>query len=71
MNVSKYASEIDGDFIPSLYGSDISVRRTNSSLIKKFEDEFQRKVWFVEAEEATARRSLKISFLQQRFSRLA
>jgi hypothetical protein len=62
MNVSKYASEIDGDFIPSLRGSDISVRRTNSSLIKKFEDEFQRKVWFVEAEEATDRRSLKTSF---------
>jgi transcription antitermination factor NusA-like protein len=44
------ASQVDDDFILSLHGSDISVLRTNSSLIKKFEDEFQRKVWFVEAE---------------------
>ena len=44
------ASQVDDDFILSLHGSDISVLRTNSSLIKKFEDEFKRKVWFVEAE---------------------
>ena len=55
------ASEIDGDFILSLHGSDISVLRTNPSLIKKFEDEFQRKVWFVEAE-ATDRRFIENLF---------
>lgn len=55
------ASQVDDDFILSLHGSDISVLRTNSSLIKKFEDEFQRKVWFVEAE-ATDRRFIENLF---------
>jgi transcription antitermination factor NusA-like protein len=55
------ASQVDDDFILSLHGSDISVLRTNSSLIKKFEDEFQRTVWFVEAE-ATDRRFIENLF---------
>jgi transcription antitermination factor NusA-like protein len=55
------ASQVDDDFILSLHGSDISVLRTNSSLIKKFEDEFQRKVWFVEAE-ATDRKFIENLF---------
>jgi transcription antitermination factor NusA-like protein len=56
-----HASKVDDDFILSLRGSDISVLRTNSSLIKKFEDEFQNKVWFVEAE-ATDRRFIENLF---------
>ena len=55
------ASKVDDDFILSLRGSDISVLRSNSSLIKKFEVEFQNKVWFVEAE-ATDRRFLENLF---------
>jgi transcription antitermination factor NusA-like protein len=55
------ASKVDDDFILSLRGSDISFLRTNASLIKKFEDEFQRKVWFVEAE-ATDRRFIENLF---------
>jgi transcription antitermination factor NusA-like protein len=55
------ASKVDDDFILSLRGSDISVLRTNSSLIEKFEDEFQNKVWFVEAE-ATDRRFIENLF---------
>jgi L-rhamnose isomerase len=55
------ASKVDDDFIPSLRGSDISFLRTNASLIKMFEDEFQRKVWFVEAE-ATDRRFIENLF---------
>jgi len=47
-DVSKFtmvrASQVDDDFILSLHGSDISVLRTNLSLIKKFEDEFRAKV---------------------------
>jgi UDP-N-acetylenolpyruvoylglucosamine reductase len=49
------AAKVDDDFILILRGSDIIVLRTNTSLSKKFEDEFQSKVWFVEAE-ATDRR---------------
>jgi transcription antitermination factor NusA-like protein len=56
-----HASKVDDDFILSLRGSDISVLRSNSSLIKKFEDEFQNKVWFVEAE-ATDRRFIENLF---------
>ena len=55
------ASKVDDDFILSLRGSDISVLRTNSSLLQKFEDEFQNKVWFVEAE-ATDRRFIENLF---------
>jgi transcription antitermination factor NusA-like protein len=45
-----FASKVDGDFIIALSGPDISIIRSNSTLSKKFEDEFQSKVWFVEAE---------------------
>jgi hypothetical protein len=62
------ASKVYDDFIPSLRGSDISFLRTNPSLIKKFEDEFQRKVWFVRQKQQTED-SLKTSFFQQRLSR--
>jgi len=55
------ASKVYDDFILSLRGSDISFLQTNPSLIKKFEDEFQRKVWFVEAE-ATDRRFIENLF---------
>ncbi|HKG41684.1 MAG TPA: hypothetical protein VKA98_06070 [Nitrososphaeraceae archaeon] len=55
------ASKVYDDFIPSLRGSDISFLRTNPSLIKKFEDEFQRKVCFVEAQ-ATDRRFIENLF---------
>ena len=41
------ASKVDEDFIIALSGSDISTIRSNSTLLKKFEDEFQSKVWFV------------------------
>lgn len=44
------ASKVDGDFILSLCVSDINVLRVNPSLIKKFDDEFQSKVWFVETD---------------------
>ena len=58
-DVSKFtmvrASQVDDDFILGLHSSDISVLRTNLSLIKKFEDEFRRKVWFVEAESTDKR----------------
>ena len=55
------ASKVDDDFILILRGSDIIVLRTNTSLSKKFEDEFQSKVWFVEAE-ATDRRFIENLF---------
>ena len=54
-------SKVDDDFILILRGSDIIVLRTNTSLSKKFEDEFQSKVWFVEAE-ATDRRFIENLF---------
>jgi transcription antitermination factor NusA-like protein len=44
------ASRVDKDFILALHGSDISAIRANSALSKKFQDEFQSKVWVVEAE---------------------
>ena len=44
------ASKVDEDFIITLSGPDISTIRSNSTLSKKFEDEFQSKVWFIEAE---------------------
>jgi transcription antitermination factor NusA-like protein len=55
------AAKVDDDFILILRGSDIIVLRTNASLSKKFEDEFQSKVWFVEAE-ATDRRFIENLF---------
>lgn len=55
------AAKVDDDFILILRGSDIIVLRTNTSLSKKFEDEFQSKVWFVEAE-ATDRRFIENLF---------
>ena len=44
------ASKVDEDFIITLSGPDITTIRSNSTLSKKFEDEFQSKVWFIEAE---------------------
>jgi transcription antitermination factor NusA-like protein len=55
------AAKVDDDFILILRGSDIIILRTNTSLSKKFEDEFQSKVWFVEAE-ATDRRFIENLF---------
>ena len=55
------AAKVDDDFVLILRGSDIIVLRTNTSLSKKFEDEFQSKVWFVEAE-ATDRRFIENLF---------
>jgi transcription antitermination factor NusA-like protein len=52
------ASRVDKDFILALSGSDISAIRANSALSKKFEDEFQCKVWFVEGE-ATDKRFIE------------
>ncbi len=57
------ATKVDEDFVIALSGSDISMIRSNSTLSKKFEDEFQSKVWFVEAD-ASDKRLLKISFFQ-------
>jgi hypothetical protein len=44
------ASKVDDDFILTLGSSDISVLRTKPSLLSRFEDEFQTKVWFVEGQ---------------------
>ena len=55
------AAKVDDDFIMILRGSDIIVLRTNTTLSKKFEDEFGSKVWFVEAE-ATDRRFIENLF---------
>lgn len=55
------ASRVDKDFIIALSGLDISTIRSNSALLKTFEDEFQSKVWFVEAE-ATDRRFIENLF---------
>ena len=55
------ASKVDGDFILSLCVSDINVLCVNPSLIKKFDDEFQSKVWFVETD-ATDRRFVENLF---------
>jgi hypothetical protein len=55
------ASRVDKDFILALRGSDISAIRANSALSKKFQDEFQSKVWFVEAE-ATDKRFIENLF---------
>ena len=55
------ASKVDDDFVIALSGSDISTIRLNLSLSKKFEDEFQSKVWFVEAQ-ATDKRFIENLF---------
>lgn len=55
------AAKVDDDFILILRGSDIIVLRTNTTLSKKFQDEFGSKVWFVEAE-ATDRRFIENLF---------
>jgi transcription antitermination factor NusA-like protein len=55
------ASKVDDDFVLMLHSSDISLLRTNSALSKRFEDEFQSKVWFVDSE-ATDRRFLENLF---------
>jgi transcription antitermination factor NusA-like protein len=55
------ASRVGKDFILALRGSDISAIRANSILSKKFEDEFQSKVWFIESE-ATDRRFIENLF---------
>ena len=43
------------DFIIALSGADIGGIWSNPNLLKKFEDEFQSKVWFVEAQAADKR----------------
>src|ERR671932_239364 len=55
------ASKVDEDFIIALSGADIGTIRSNPTLLKKFEDEFQSKVWFVEAE-ATDKRFIENLF---------
>ena len=64
-DISKFtmtsASKVDADFIIALSGSDISTIRSNPTLLKKFEDEFQSKVWFVEAQ-ATDKRFIENLF---------
>jgi len=55
------ASKVDEDFIIALSGPDINTIRSNSALSKKFEDEFQSKVWFVEAQ-ATDKRFIENLF---------
>jgi transcription antitermination factor NusA-like protein len=64
-DISKFtmtsASKVDEDFIIALSGSDISTIRSNPTLLKKFEDEFQSKVWFVEAQ-ATDKRFIENLF---------
>jgi transcription antitermination factor NusA-like protein len=52
------ASKVDDDFILTLRSSDINILRTNASLFRRFEDEFQSKVWFVEGQ-ATDRRFIE------------
>src|ERR671939_1730056 len=49
------ASKVDEDFIIALSGADIGTIRSNPTLLKRFEDEFQSKVWFVEAQAADKR----------------
>jgi transcription antitermination factor NusA-like protein len=55
------AAKVDGDFIIALSWGDIGIIRSNSTLTKKFEDEFQSKVWFVEAQ-ATDKRFIENLF---------
>jgi len=55
------AYKVDDDFIIALSGADISTIRSNPTLLKKFEDEFQSKVWFVDAQ-ATDKRFIENLF---------
>jgi transcription antitermination factor NusA-like protein len=55
------AVKVDGDFIFALSGGDIGIIRSNPTLARKFEDEFQSKVWFVEAQ-ATEKRIIENLF---------
>ena len=55
------ASKVDDDFVIALSGSDISTIQSNPTLLKKFEDEFQSKVWFIEAQ-ATDKRFIENLF---------
>ena len=52
------AYKVDDDFILTLRNSDINILRTHPSVLRKFEDEFQSKVWFVEGQ-ATDRRFIE------------
>ena len=56
-----FAFKVDEDFIIALSGADIGTIRSNPALLKKFEDEFQSKVWFVEAQ-ATDKRFIENLF---------
>ena len=49
---------MDDDLILTLRNSDINILRMHSSVLRKFEDEFQSKVWFVEGQ-ATDRRFIE------------
>ena len=55
------ASKVDGDFVIALSGGDIGIIHSNPTLTRKFEDEFQTKVWFVEAQ-ATEKRLIENLF---------
>ena len=55
------AYKVDEDFIIALSGPDIGTIRSNPTLLKKFEDEFESKVWFVEAN-ATDKRFIENLF---------
>ena len=52
------ACKVEDDFILTLRNSDINILRTHPSVLRKFEDEFQSKVWFVEGQ-ATDRRFIE------------
>ena len=49
------AYKVDDDFILTLRSSDINILRTHPSVLRKFEDEFQSKVWFVEGQASDRR----------------
>jgi transcription antitermination factor NusA-like protein len=44
------AAKVDGDFVLTLRGVDVIMLRSDAALLRKLEDEFKSKVWFVEAE---------------------
>ena len=52
------ATKVGDDFILTLRSSDINILRTNASILRRFENEFQSKVWFVEGQ-ATDRRLIE------------
>jgi transcription antitermination factor NusA-like protein len=55
------AAEVDSVSVLILRGSDISTLRANPTLMKEVKEEFQRQVWFIEAE-ATDRRFMENLF---------